>query len=77
MQRVEVALILMNYLTKFLLYVGIDVDVIHTVRHFLLLTRLSRRSSPLAVNATNNETGWNSALDRPSVHTAAGTTFII
>lgn len=27
------------YLTKFLLYVGVDVDVIHTVRHFLLACR--------------------------------------
>lgn len=28
-----------KYLAKFLLYVGVDVDVIHTVRHFPLARR--------------------------------------
>lgn len=35
----KIDLTLKYYLTKFLLYVGVNVDVIHTVRHFLLACR--------------------------------------
>lgn len=35
----EIDWTLKYYLTKFLLNVGVDVDVIHTVRHFLLACR--------------------------------------
>lgn len=31
-----------QYLAKFLLYVGVDIDVIHTVRHFPLTRRSLR-----------------------------------
>lgn len=51
---------LKHYLTKFLLYVGVDVDVIHTVRHFLRLSVAACLTEKCSPNVPNNETG-NSA----------------